>query len=256
MSSNAVPSSAIERVQTPKTAELVSEQLRRKIVRGELAPGDALPPESELLKQFGISRPTLREALRMLESEQLITVRRGARGGARVCMPTPDVAARQAGLVLQFRGTTLEDVYHARTLIEQQCARLLAKRRTKSDLARLWAEVERGESVLHDPNLLIRVHTEFHALVVELAGSQTLQLLNGMLRHIVDTGNFARIAEDIATPSVVEATRKGARAHRRLVELIEERNAEAAEALWSKHLTEADRYLVAGNAKTILDLLA
>lgn len=255
MSWSTASPTVVDRVQTPKTAELVAGQLRRKIVRGELRPGDLLAPETELLNQFGISRPTLREALRILESEQLITVRRGARGGAIVCEPSANAAARNLGLVLQHRGTTLEDVYTARTLIERECAKFVARKRTKADLKLLWAEVERGESVLHDPNLLIRAHTEFHALVVRLARSQTLELLDGMLRSIVDRGNISRIAEDIAQPSVTEATRKGARAHRVLVELIEARNVDEAEALWGRHLSEADKYLVAGNVKTVLDLL-
>src|SRR5256885_7189092 len=71
-------------VRVPKAAELVAGHVRSQIVRGELSEGDALPPESALMEQFDISRPTLREAFRILESEGLITVRRGARGGARV----------------------------------------------------------------------------------------------------------------------------------------------------------------------------
>ena len=73
-------------VRVPKTAELVASHLRRQIVRGELKEGDALPPESALMEQFGVSRPTLREAFRVLESEALISVRRGARA-ARVSTP-------------------------------------------------------------------------------------------------------------------------------------------------------------------------
>ena len=69
-------------VKVPKTAELVATQLRNQIVRGDLREGDALPPEAALMAQFGVSRPTLREAFRVLESEALISVRRGARGGA------------------------------------------------------------------------------------------------------------------------------------------------------------------------------
>ena len=65
-------------VRVPKTAELVASQLRRQIVRGDLKEGDALPPESTLMERFGVSRPTLREAFRVLESEALISVRRGA----------------------------------------------------------------------------------------------------------------------------------------------------------------------------------
>ena len=63
----------------PKMAELVAAHLRRQIVRGDLQEGDALPPETVLMEQFGVSRPTLREAFRVLESEALISVRRGAR---------------------------------------------------------------------------------------------------------------------------------------------------------------------------------
>src|SRR3954452_19976117 len=114
-------------VRVPKTAELVASHLRRQIVRGELKEGDALPPETALMEHFGVSRPTLREAFRVLESEQLISVRRGARGGARVHAPDGDVAARYAGLVLQFRGATLEDVYDARKAIELPAVRRLAQ---------------------------------------------------------------------------------------------------------------------------------
>src|SRR5947207_2228594 len=98
-----------QQVRVPKTAELVAAQLRRQIVRGELKEGDALPPEAALMEQFGVSRPTLREAFRVLESESLISIRRGSRGGARVHTPNGEVAARHAGLLLQVRGTTLGD---------------------------------------------------------------------------------------------------------------------------------------------------
>jgi DNA-binding FadR family transcriptional regulator len=84
----------------PKTAELVAQRLRRQIISGDLAEGDALPSETTLTETFGISRPTLREAFRVLEAEQLISVRRGARGGARVHAPSADVAARYAGFRL------------------------------------------------------------------------------------------------------------------------------------------------------------
>ena len=68
-------------VRAPKTGELIATHLRRQIVRGELRPGETLPAESQLMEQFGVSRPTLREAFRILESEPLISVRRGSRGG-------------------------------------------------------------------------------------------------------------------------------------------------------------------------------
>jgi GntR family transcriptional regulator, transcriptional repressor for pyruvate dehydrogenase complex len=80
-------------VRAPKTAELIAARLRGQIVRGELRPGSRLPPEAELQEQFGVSRPTLREAFRILEAESLLTVRRGACGGAQVV--TPDLVRRR-----------------------------------------------------------------------------------------------------------------------------------------------------------------
>src|SRR3954452_16425603 len=164
-------------LRVPKMAELVSQRLRQQIVRGELSEGDALPSEAELMTQFGVSRPTLREAFRVLESEGLISVRRGAHGGARVQIPNGDIAARYAGLVLEFRGTTLEDVYDARNIIEPPCAAMLARKRTTADIKRLRATHDEAREHLDDGNALIRVHNEFHAVMIDLAGNKTMSVL-------------------------------------------------------------------------------
>ncbi len=102
---------------------------------------------------------------------------------------------------------------------------------------------------------MIRIHTEFHAMLVDFAGNQTLRVLSGMLRHIIDTANWTRVALDAGSPTERRATHRGSRAHRRVVELIEAADAEGAEALWRKHLVEAADYLAAGSQKTVLDLL-
>ena len=75
---------APRRIRVPKTSEIVANHIRGQIVRGELREGDSLPPEGQLMTSFGISRPTLREAFRILEAESLISVVRGSRSGARV----------------------------------------------------------------------------------------------------------------------------------------------------------------------------
>src|SRR3984957_2930419 len=131
-------------VRVPKMGELVASSLRRQIVRGDLAEGDALPSESELMQQFGVSRPTLREAFRVLESESLISVRRGAHGGAVLHVPNGDVAARYAALVLEHRGATLRDVYVARGVIEPGCVAMLAGKRTADEGRELREGIERS----------------------------------------------------------------------------------------------------------------
>ena len=80
----------------PKMADRVATVLRRMFIRGEITEGTMLPPESELMQRFGVSRPTLREAFRVLESESLIEVQRGVRGGARVTRPRRETLARYA----------------------------------------------------------------------------------------------------------------------------------------------------------------
>src|SRR3954452_17953247 len=154
-------------VRVPKTAELVASHLRRQIVRGELKEGDALPPEGALMEHFGVSRPTLREAFRVLESEALISVRRGARGGARVHAPDGDVAARYAGLVLQVRGATLADVYAARKAIELAALEAPKHRRSDAGLKPLLANLDEWKRAEGDPTRVVVLQNRIHLLLVE-----------------------------------------------------------------------------------------
>jgi DNA-binding FadR family transcriptional regulator len=242
-------------VRVPKTAELVAGHLRRQIVRGELKPGDALPPESGLMEQFGISRPTLREAFRVLESESLITVRRGAHGGARVSAPDADVAARYAGLILEYRGATLGDLYRAAAIIEPPCVRQLAAKPNPAAVERLREAVAAEKAVLEDPLALVDAQDAFHALLVELTGNQTLILLCGMLRYIVDRANASHVAAAAESEAHKAQALKGHRAHIRLVGLIEAGKADEAEKLWQRHLSSADDVVNAAGARTVLELI-
>src|ERR1700733_15605928 len=214
-------------VRVPKAAELVVAALRRQIICGELADGAALPPEAELMTRFGVSRPTLREAFRVLESENLITVRRGARGGARAHPPGREVAARYAAFTLEYRGVTLRDVYDARAALEVPSVGKLALDRTRDDLAVLGDALERQDAVTDDPRESIRLHGDFHTLLVRLAGNQTLTLLNEMLHDIVEGGNT--LLQPGADADVALAREMASKPHRRVVEHIRQRDQRRAE---------------------------
>ncbi|MCX2934736.1 FCD domain-containing protein [Mycobacterium sp. CVI_P3] len=244
-------------IRPPKAAEMIAASLRRQIVRGDLVEGDPLPPEGTLMQQFSVSRPTLREAFRVLEAESLITISRGARGGARVHTPNGDGAARYAGLVLEYQGATLRDVFDARLVIEPGCVALLALSRTNEDLALLREAAARASAAINDPVKLIREQTEFHALLIELCGNQTLRLLSDMLRHIVDRANWRTVDVDAGSTDNVRANRKGHRAHHRVIDLIEAKDDRGAAELWRKHLKEAEAYILRGplSEQTVLDLL-
>src|ERR1700742_56067 len=100
-------------IRIPKTAEVVAADIRKMIIRGEMREGDFLQPEAQLMEYYGTSRPTIREAFRILENEQFISVTRGSRSGARVHEPKVDSVARYAGFALQAQGALLSDIYQA-----------------------------------------------------------------------------------------------------------------------------------------------
>jgi DNA-binding FadR family transcriptional regulator len=245
-----------QRVQIPKMAEVIAGRLRRQIVQGALRQDEALPSESALMEQFGVSRPTLREAFRILESESLITVRRGAHGGARVNVPDPDAAARYAGLILEYRGTTLRDVYDARSVIEPGCAGLLALRRTAADIKALRTAATHANAEV-DPLRRVHLHTDFHALIVDLNKNETLTVLTGMLRHIIDKVTWEAVENQTEEDVAALAAHHGNRAHNKLIDLIVAKDAVGATALWRKHLDAAEEYVLGRGVseKTVLDLL-
>jgi GntR family transcriptional regulator, transcriptional repressor for pyruvate dehydrogenase complex len=230
-------------LRVPKTAELVADRLRKQIVRGELREGESLPAEAALTEQFGVSRPTLREAFRVLETEQLITVRRGARGGASVHAPRAMMVARYAGFFLEHDGASLADVLEARVAVESPAAGLAAQRRTAGDLASLRSAIAECEQVDADRRRLVLQFSEFHALVVATARNRTIALLHAVLREIIDMAKLRRLGDDPDGPSLALA--RGTEAHRHLVELIAAGDAPGAEAWWQRHLREANRYLLA-----------
>jgi GntR family transcriptional regulator, transcriptional repressor for pyruvate dehydrogenase complex len=240
-------------VRVPKAAELVAARLRGQIVRGELAEGDALPPEHELMHRFGVSRPTLREAFRVLEREALLSVQRGARGGARVHAPDGDVAARYAGLVLQFRGATIADVYEARRALELAAVPVVGRGLAAGQLAVLEDNVAAMRAAT-DPSAIIELHDEFHRLLLEMAGSHTLGLFEEMTHHIVELHGRYRVGRRPPV-EVWAGGLGGARTHAKLVELIRARDSDEAVVLWRRHLDEVTRLMLLDDDTTVLDLL-
>jgi DNA-binding FadR family transcriptional regulator len=243
-------------VRVPKAGEMVASQLRRQIVLGQLKEGDQLPSESVLMEEFGVSRPTLREAFRILEAEGAITVRRGVRGGARVQVPDIDVGARHVGLLLQYRGALLSDVYEIRAVLEPAAARMAARRRTSADLARLQEALDRQRESADDPGGSFAADAAFHRLIVELSGSETLQVLAGMVTNIIREGDRA-YAETHDWQTEQELAKIALRAHTRLVELIRKRSGDEAEDLWKRHLVESAKIVLGDRASaTVVELLS
>jgi GntR family transcriptional regulator, transcriptional repressor for pyruvate dehydrogenase complex len=242
----------VNSLREPKMAERVATVLRRMIVRGEIAEGTMLPPESELMERFGVSRPTLREAFRVLESESLINIERGVRGGARVTRPQRETLARYAGLILEYEGVTLKDVYDARAIIETPMVVELATTRRKAAIAQLEEILERpideeGESA-------VTAHTEFHMAIAQLSGNKTMQIVSEMLYHIIEKAD--RSLQPTKGPRAASATRRASKTHRMVLDMIKDGDAEGAAELWSRHLKKAEEFALTGaELATVVDLL-
>lgn len=239
-------------MRAPKTAELIAGHLRRQIVQGELEPGETLPPEMTLMDQFGVSRPTLREAYRILEAESLIGVRRGARGGAQVLEPDPIVAARHVGLLLQLQGTTIQDVYQARMVNEPVCARMLAAIRTDQDLddlrlvvADLSALVESGPSAAPDMSQWSHNTYRFHELILQRCGNTTLAIQCAVLADIVETHLVQAISQGMLEEENLQPARfeKTLRSYRKMIRLLETHDGAGAELHWRSHMEIAAGYI-------------
>jgi GntR family transcriptional regulator, transcriptional repressor for pyruvate dehydrogenase complex len=237
----------------PKMADRVATVLRRMIIRAEIAEGSMLPPESELMDRFGVSRPTLREAFRVLESESLIRVERGVHGGARVQQPRRETLARYAGLILEYEGVTLKDVYDARVAIETPLVVALALKRDPDVIADLEAIVERESDLSGGPEAFSQL-TDFHAAVARMSENRTLQMINEMLHHVIEKAN--RSLQPTTDANAERALRRSAQTHRMLLDLIKAGDAERAGELWSRHLRKAEVFLFTGvEMATVVDLL-
>jgi GntR family transcriptional repressor for pyruvate dehydrogenase complex len=231
-------------IRSPKTAELVAGTLRRMVVDGQLKDGDFLPNEAALMTHFGVSRPTLREAVRVLESERLVEVRRGSRTGARVRVPGPEIVARPAGLLLELSGATIADVLVARSGIEPMAVRLLAESANSEALDELEEMLVRDIPGGYESGRMAETTGEFHRRMVEMSGNATLTIIAGMLHEITVRHTAFAIKErrQVSKADYDKLTRS----YRRLLTLLRSGDGAAAEAHWRKHLDTARDLLLKG----------
>lgn len=233
----------------------VADELRRLIVAGELDEGDSLGNEPDLIARFGVSRPTLREALRILETEGLISVVRGVLGGVVVHRPDQRQTARTAALVLQARNVSLADVFEARTIIEPAAVRMVASSRGRRGAARRLRELIADEQqAIDDPEAFGVANARFHEELVSMAGNQTLIIVYEMLNEVVARAVTAVSQSDGGDGSVA-TRRRGVRSQERLVDLIEAGVAEAAEEHWRTHMAVVGRVMLGQQAQTVVDLM-
>jgi DNA-binding FadR family transcriptional regulator len=235
---------------------MIADELRILIASGELSEGDTLGREQELIERFGVSRPSLREALRILEAEGLITVVRGVHGRVVVHEPNERMTARTAALVLHARNVSLADVFEARSLLEPLAARAIAGMRNRRPaVTELRGLVDEQEATIGDPEAFGDANARFHERLVALAGNQTLSIVAEMLNEVVARAvtAVAQAADD--TVGSLQTRRRGIRSQRRLLDLLEAGVPAAAEEHWRAHMAVVGKVMLGQEASTVVDLL-
>jgi DNA-binding FadR family transcriptional regulator len=231
-------------VRIPKTAEVFADHIRKRIIMGELKDGDCLPPEGKILETLSMSRPTLREAFRILEAEGLVSVSRGARSGARIHAPKVESASRYAALMLAMEETTIADIYEARIAVEPYVARRLAETRPAGAVKRLREQANKLGALVDEErysDFMIAI-AEFHRLLVEIYGNKTLLFLTNLMQDLVSRYQVQYLA---ALPEKDETrhsrTSSGVRSFHKLIDLIAAGEAAKAEAHWRLHVVNANK---------------
>ncbi|MDO9437526.1 FadR/GntR family transcriptional regulator [Hydrogenophaga sp.] len=240
-----------------KAAERVAAEIRHQIVAGRLKPGDKLHPENVLQVEFEISRPTMREALRLLESESLIKISRGKHGGARVSEVDVGAVSRQVGVMLQIAGTTLQDVWLARTIIEPPAAGLLALRSEEPVLRELEANIAQAKEAARTD--LIRyadLSAEFSLLITRHCGNNTLHLLASLIYDIIRR-QHEHVTERTITRTSVDALRQESiKSRETAVAMMRKGNSAGVQKFWLKHLEHMrDLVLAAYDGPVTIDVL-
>lgn len=222
---------------TPVTSGRISsaivDQVRSMIAGGELSPGDRLPSERELADQFGVSRVTVRDALRSLEAAGLLDIRVGATGGAFLRVPSNAVAARGMSDMLLMSALTPEQVAEARLMLESNTVLLAVHRATGEDVADLRAICRRSDESLASGAYDVRLSWEFHDRLARATRNPAIELITTSFRGPLSMAG-ARARESEAT-----AQERTVREHSDLVDAIEARDAERARAVITAHLVRA-----------------
>ena len=209
----------------------VAAAIGERIVSRSLREGERLPPETELARQFGVNRSTIREALRELESGGLVKRRPGSKLMS-VSRPQHDAIAEGVSRALVMHDVTFMEDWSALTILEPPIAEAAARARTVEDLANIIAATERFDDSNADTERAVHYAAEFfrqvgkatHNQVLGLAQEPLLQLLEPSLRVMID--------------KVAQARSRISAAQKKLVEALQDRDAEGARTWMARHIRD------------------
>ena len=223
------------KVSVGRMSEIIVEKIRELMREGQLKPGDRLPPERELCERFGVSRVTMREALRMLESAGLVEIRVGARGGAFVTAPSSNRVGEGLADLLTLSVISAADVTEVRLILEVGIVPLVCERATEEDLAALEKICERSEEALRNGEYSMDMSLEFHTAVAQATHNPALEMLVESFRGPILMS--LQEAREVAP----EMGGLGTKEHEQFIEAVRRRDAGEASRIMREHLTRTAR---------------
>jgi DNA-binding FadR family transcriptional regulator len=212
-----------------KAALQLAQQIVDDITDGDLAPGSKLASEREMLERFRAGRGTLRESLRFLEMNGVITVKAGPHGGPIVSEPGGRDFAEVLGLFMQLRGVTFEVLISAREILEPELAGLAATSRTDEQAAEITDSIAGMRAFLDDERNFLAENDRFHAAVASAAGNELFTLLISSL-HVITDGVPLGLTYSLPRREAV------LRAHEEISDAINARDAEGARWAMRSHI--------------------
>ena len=213
-------------------------KIKDMILAGELAPGDRLPPEKELSEKLGLSRSSLREAVKALEVIRVLDVRRG--DGTYVTSLEPRLLLEAMSFVVDLHDDdSILELFAVRRLLEPAATAIAAGRLASEDIARLRQQislVDRPESEVEIEDLVAH-DLEFHAAIVHAAGNSYLTtLVESLSSHTIRARIWRGLTEENATARTLTE-------HTAIVDALEARDAKLSEALMIAHISGVERWL-------------
>ena len=222
----------IPSIHVPKAADVLADLLREKILSGKINEGMDLPNERELGEQSGLSRSSVREALRVLEGEGLIAKRVGRNGGSGVVRPTSETIERSVRMFIRGQGIRLDAVLEARSAIEPASAQFAALHRTGEDVAALEAchvKLEQA-SEAGDLSAYTKANLEWHVQVVRASHNELLMAFISAISPSVF------VATELEGFNSLEVRNAVINAHRKVMDAIKAQDGEAAARRMGRHM--------------------
>ena len=228
------PPVSFDPIQQLRAHEYVAEQIRRHIALRLVAPGDALPSERELAAMFGVGRPTIQHAMRVLEADHLIEARRGRRGGTFVLEPTEDALVMEELIARLLRHRDeLEELLVYRSTLEPAVSRLAAETRRRSDLQTMRRAIRNMVDSTSEADYM-RFDTEFHLAVARATRNRYLEQATEEIRMQLNDALSL-------LPESETWHRRISGEHEEIFDAIEAGDADEAEAATELHVANSDQ---------------